>query len=49
MIDVQNLTVRYGDTTVLHGVSLAVAEGESFALVGESGSGKSQGPCGTGG
>lgn len=41
MIDVQNLTVRYGDTTVLHGVSLAVAEGESFALVGESGSGKS--------
>ncbi|MDM7969179.1 MAG: ABC transporter ATP-binding protein [Paracoccaceae bacterium] len=41
MIDVRNLTVRYGDTTVLHGVSLAVAEGESFALVGESGSGKS--------
>ena len=41
MIAVQNLSVRYGDTTVLHGVSLAVARGESFALVGESGSGKS--------
>lgn len=41
MIGVQDLTVRYGETTVLHGVSLNVARGESFALVGESGSGKS--------
>jgi ABC-type dipeptide/oligopeptide/nickel transport system ATPase subunit len=41
MIAVQDLTVRYGDSTVLHGVSLSVAQGESFALVGESGSGKS--------
>lgn len=41
MIEVDTLTVRYGETTVLHGVSLSVAKGESFALVGESGSGKS--------
>lgn len=41
MIRVENLSVRYGETTVLHGVSLQVSKGESFALVGESGSGKS--------
>ena len=41
MIRVQDLTVRYGPSTVLHDVSFAVAPGESFALVGESGSGKS--------
>jgi ABC-type dipeptide/oligopeptide/nickel transport system ATPase subunit len=41
VIAVEDLTVRFGETTVLHGVSLAVAAGESFALVGESGSGKS--------
>ena len=41
MIGVQNLSVRFGDTTVLHDVSFDVAGGESFALVGESGSGKS--------
>lgn len=40
-IGVEKLDVRYGDTTVVHGVNLAIAEGESFALVGESGSGKS--------
>ena len=41
MITVENLTVRFGGTPVLHGVSFEVAKGESFALVGESGSGKS--------
>ena len=40
-ISLQNLDISYGDTKVVHGVSLDIAEGESFALVGESGSGKS--------
>ncbi|HVX80523.1 MAG TPA: ABC transporter ATP-binding protein [Devosiaceae bacterium] len=37
----QNLDVAYGETVVTHGITLDIAEGESFALVGESGSGKS--------
>ncbi len=40
-IRLDNLDISYGDTKVVHGVSLDIAEGESFALVGESGSGKS--------
>ena len=40
-IKLDNLDISYGDTKVVHGVSLDIAEGESFALVGESGSGKS--------
>lgn len=41
MIDVQDLTVRYGDNAVVKKCSFSVKEGESFGLVGESGSGKS--------
>lgn len=41
MIEIENLTVAFGGTPVVHGVSFSVARGESFALVGESGSGKS--------
>ena len=40
-ISLSNLDISYGDTKVVHGVNLDIAEGESFALVGESGSGKS--------
>jgi len=40
-LKLDNLDVSYGETRVTHGVTLDIAEGESFALVGESGSGKS--------
>ena len=36
-----NVTVRYGRTTAVDGVSLTVPEGTAVGLVGESGSGKS--------
>jgi len=40
-LELDRLSVSYGPTPVTRDVSLAIAEGESFALVGESGSGKS--------
>ncbi|TKT76137.1 ABC transporter ATP-binding protein [Aquamicrobium sp. LC103] len=40
-IRLENLDISYGETRITHGISLDIAEGESFALVGESGSGKS--------
>ena len=40
-ITLSNVDISYGDTKVVLGVNLEIAEGESFALVGESGSGKS--------
>ena len=41
MISVENLTVRIGAATIVHGVSFSVPAGGAFGLVGESGSGKS--------
>ncbi|PXA98718.1 ABC transporter ATP-binding protein [Nostoc sp. 3335mG] len=40
-LTLKNVDISYGDTKVVYGVNLDIAEGESFALVGESGSGKS--------
>jgi putative ABC transport system ATP-binding protein len=41
MLQIEQLVKRYGSTTVLGGVSLALRAGEFVALVGESGVGKS--------
>ncbi len=41
MIEVQNLTHRYGDRAALSGVSFDVHEGEIFGLLGPNGGGKS--------
>ncbi len=40
VIEVEDLVVRYGDKTVLDGVSFGIREGEIFVIVGGSGSGK---------
>lgn len=40
MIEIENLTKRFGDRTVLDDVSLSVANGEILAVVGPSGAGK---------
>jgi len=41
LLDVDGLTVAYGDRIVLHDVRLSVARGRRLAVIGESGSGKS--------
>ena len=41
MLSVQNIDVFYDDFHILHGVSLAVAEGELVGVVGSNGHGKS--------
>lgn len=41
MLEVTDLDAFYGESHVLHGVSLAVAAGEGVALLGRNGAGKS--------
>ena len=41
LVELQHVIKRYGNHTVLNGVSLAVDKGEIIAIIGRSGSGKS--------
>ncbi len=41
MLEVQNLTVRFGDLTIVDGVSFSLEEGRWLMLVGPNGAGKS--------
>ena len=40
MLDLENVNAYYGDSHILHGVSLAVQEGEVVCLLGRNGAGK---------
>ena len=40
MLDLENINAHYGDSHVLHGVSLSVKEGEVVCLLGRNGAGK---------
>ncbi len=40
MLEVENINAYYGDSHILHGVSLSVQEGEIVCLLGRNGAGK---------
>jgi len=40
MLEIRNLSVRYGNSAALHGVDLTVGEGELVTLLGANGAGK---------
>ncbi len=41
MIDMQHITMKYGELTVLNDISLQIAEGSKTVIIGPSGAGKS--------
>ena len=41
VLSVEDLTIGFGEREVVHGISFAIAPGQTLGLVGESGSGKS--------
>jgi branched-chain amino acid transport system ATP-binding protein len=41
LLTVSGLTVKYGQLTALHGVTLSVDEGQTLAIIGANGAGKS--------
>jgi branched-chain amino acid transport system ATP-binding protein len=40
LLELEDVTARYGSVTALHGVSLTVGEGEAVAVLGANGAGK---------
>jgi ABC-2 type transport system ATP-binding protein len=40
ILEVQNLTKKYGDLTAVNGISFSIQEGEIFSLLGPNGAGK---------
>lgn len=40
LISLENVSVGYGDKTILHGVSLSVSEGDFIGVIGPNGGGK---------
>jgi branched-chain amino acid transport system ATP-binding protein len=40
LLEVRDLTLRFGGITALGGVDLSIAEGETLAVIGPNGSGK---------
>ncbi|WP_347232997.1 ATP-binding cassette domain-containing protein, partial [Pseudomonas jessenii] len=41
LLSIRDLSIRYGDKTVVNGISFDIQPGEVLGVIGESGSGKS--------